>query len=187
MANNHYVNNKDFFIALTKYNKKVKEHKKSNKPAPELPNYIGVCFLKIAENLSRKPNFANYTFREDMISDAVENCLVAMHNFDPTKSKNPFAYFTLIIYRAFLRKISMEKKQLYTKYKATEQLGLLADVMQGKPEEIGQEDHQFKVYENINEFIQAFERSKKNKLKPKQAKKVNKTMLRGVLKFIGDK
>lgn len=185
MAQNHYINNKDFLIALIAYKKKVEDCKKKKKPAPPLNEYIGHCFIKIAENLSRKPNFASYTCREDMISDAVENCLRCVGNFNPEKSKNPFSYFTQIIYFAFLRKISSEKKQLYTRYKAIEQLGLLQDVNQGDLGDIGQEDHQFKVYENISDFIVAFEKSKKQKMI--KSKRPKKTMSKGILKFMGDR
>ena len=79
--------------------------------------YVGDCFLKIATHLSYKPNFVNYPFREDMICDGIENCLQYIDNFDPEKSSNPFAYFTQIIYYAFLRRIQKEKKQLEIKQK----------------------------------------------------------------------
>lgn len=185
MAQQHYINNKDFLKALIEYKAKVKKASGKKKGTPQLNEYIGQCFLRIAENLSRKPNFASYTFREDMISDAVENCLRSVTNFNPSKSKNPFAYFTQIIYFAFLRKIGAEKKQLYTRYKATEQLGLLQDVRQGDMSEIGQEDHNFKVYENITEFIDTFEKTKKEKMKKSKKPKVK--MYTGILRFIGDK
>ena len=75
------------------------------------------CFLKIAQHLSYRPNFINYTYKHDMISDGIENCLMYLHNFNPEKSKNPFAYFTQIIYYAFLRRIQKEKKQTELKQK----------------------------------------------------------------------
>ena len=77
---------------------------------PPVTNYIGECFLKIANGLSYRPNFINYTYRSEMVSDGIENCLQYIHNFDPEKSKNPFAYFTQIIYYAFLRRIQKEKE-----------------------------------------------------------------------------
>ena len=101
---NHYVNNADFLAALVKYRTECATAKEENKPEPKIPDYIGECFLKIAEHLSRKPNFISYTYRDEMISDGVENCLMYFRNFDPAKSKNPFAYFTQIIYYAFLRR-----------------------------------------------------------------------------------
>ena len=90
---------------------------------PLISNYLGDCFLKIAPHLSYKPNFVNYMFREDMIGDGIENCVQYIHNFNPEKSKNPFAYFTQIIYYAFLRRIQKEKKQLEIKTKIIERTG----------------------------------------------------------------
>jgi len=107
----YYVNNKEFLAAITDYRQKVHAAKEAGNPRPRVTNYIGSCFLKIATHLSYKPNFVNYMFREDMICDGIENCLQYIDNFDPEKSKNPFAYFTQIIYYAFLRRIQKEKKQ----------------------------------------------------------------------------
>jgi hypothetical protein len=119
----NYVNNKEFLIAITEYRQKVIAAKESGKPGPRVTNYLGECFLKIATHLSYKPNFVNYMFREDMISDGVENCVQYIHNFNPEKSQNPFAYFTQIIYYAFLRRIQKEKKQLEIKGKILERSG----------------------------------------------------------------
>ena len=157
----HYINNPDFLQALIDYKTKCDEAKKSGKPEPIVPNYIGECFIKIAEHLSRKPNFVSYSFRDEMIADGIENCIMYFRNFDPTKSNNPFAYFTQIIYFAFLRRITREKKQLYVKYKATEQFGILDE---GEMMEF--EDGttvQFEMYDNIAEFIENYEDAKKNK------------------------
>jgi DNA-directed RNA polymerase specialized sigma subunit len=92
-------------------------------PKPQITNYLGECFLKIATHLSFKPNFVNYIFKDDMISDGIENCVMYIHNFDPEKSQNPFAYFTQIIHYAFLRRIQKEKKQLEIKNKILERTG----------------------------------------------------------------
>jgi hypothetical protein len=164
----HYINNADFLKALVEF----KERKKIN-PNEPIPNYIGECWMKIAEGLSHKPNFINYTYREEMISDGIENCLMYFNNFNPDKSNNPFAYFTQIIYYAFLRRIGKEKKQLYVKYKATEQFGILDE-----GEMLEYEDgttQQFELYDNIAEFIENFETGiaskKKNGNKPKGLEK----------------
>ena len=119
----YYVNNKEFLAAITEYRQKVLAAKESGAPRPRVTNYIGSCFLKIATHLSYKPNFVNYMFREDMICDGIENCLQYIDNFDPSKSTNPFAYFTQIIYYAFLRRIQKEKKQLEIKGKILERSG----------------------------------------------------------------
>mgnify|MGYP003335571703 CR=1 FL=1 len=119
----NYVNNREFLDALMVYRQQVATAKTLGKPEPQVPNYIGECFLKIATHLSYKPNFVNYMFREDMICDGIENCLTYINNFDPEKSTNPFAYFTQIIYFAFLRRIQREKKQLEIKSKILERSG----------------------------------------------------------------
>ena len=116
----HYVNNKEFLNALENYFAEVERAALEDKPKPQIPRYIGECFLKIANHLSYKPNFVNYMFKDDMICDGIENCVRYIANFNPEKSKNPFAYFTQIIYYAFLRRISQEKKQLEIKNKIIE-------------------------------------------------------------------
>ena len=113
----HYVDNKLFLQAMTEYKEKCDKAKARNRKNPPVTNYIGECFLKIANHLSYRPNFINYTFRDDMISDGIENCLQYLNNFNPAKSKNPFAYFTQIIYYAFIRRIQKEKKQTTIKHK----------------------------------------------------------------------
>ena len=113
----HYVNNADFLAALLEMREKKKQAEDNGLPKPQVSNYIGECILKIATHLSYKPNFINYSYRDDMILDGVENCIQYIDNFDPTKSNNPFAYFTQIIYYAFLRRIAKEKKQSYIKGK----------------------------------------------------------------------
>ena len=119
----HYVNNRELLEALIEYRASVKEAADNDLPKPRITNYLGSCFLKIATHLSYKPNFVNYMFREDMISDGIENCVQYIHNFDPDKSKNPFAYFTQVIHYAFLRRIQKEKKQLDIKTKIIEKTG----------------------------------------------------------------
>lgn len=111
MASKHYVNNPRFLEVIVKHKAAVDEANKVGSPCPQIPNYIGECILKIANNLSFKPNFIGYSFRDEMISDGIENCLMYFNNFDPQKSSNPFAYFTQIIYFAFIRRIQKEKKQ----------------------------------------------------------------------------
>ena len=119
----HYVNNKEFLAALIKYREDKEIAQIKGLPKPVIPRYIGECFLKIANHLSFKPNFVNYMFKEDMISDGIENCVQYIHNFNPEKSQNPFAYFTQIIHYAFLRRIQREKRQLEIKNKILEKSG----------------------------------------------------------------
>ena len=119
-TDNHYVDNFEFFEEMKKWKIVVSESLEIGEPIPPVTDYIGECFLKIAERLSHRPNFINYPFREEMVGDGVENCLMYCSNFDPEKSKNPFSYFTQIIYYAFLRRIQREKKQEYIKYRCFE-------------------------------------------------------------------
>jgi len=123
VVSEHYVNNKEFLEALVVFKAKCLAAKEAGEQRPQISNYIGECFLKIATHLSYKPNFVNYMFREDMICDGIENCVQYIENFNPEKSKNPFAYFTQIIYYAFLRRIQKEKKQLEIKGKILERSG----------------------------------------------------------------
>ena len=120
----HYVNNKEFLAAMIEFKKAVQHAEKKKLDRPPVTAYIGSCFLKIANHLSYRPNFINYTFRDDMISDGIENCLQYLKNFNPAKSNNPFAYFTQIIYYAFIRRIQKEKKQSNIKYRMIEQANI---------------------------------------------------------------
>ena len=123
-AKEHYVDNKLFLKAMTDWRLKYEKSSKLNRKNPTVTNYIGECFLKIANHLSYRPNFINYTYRDDMISDGIENCLQYMSNFNPEKSNNPFAYFTQIIYYAFIRRIQKEKKQQEVKQKMIANYGI---------------------------------------------------------------
>ena len=120
MSDSHYIDNKVFYAEMVKWKKEWKKAKKANLPLPPVTDYIGRCFLNIAERLSYRPNFINYPYRDEMFGDGIENCLMYAANFNPKKSKNPFSYFTQIIYYAFVRRIQKEKKQNYIKYKSIE-------------------------------------------------------------------
>lgn len=130
----HYVDNKKFLVAITEYRKEVQAAKLAETEKPRVTEYIGECILKIATHLAYKPNFANYSYREDMISDAIENCLTYIDNFDPEVSSNPFAYFTQISYFAFVRRIQREKKVQKTKAKYIESLDLSEIITQDHDE-----------------------------------------------------
>jgi hypothetical protein len=111
----HYVNNKEFTAAVAEFNAKVKLAEAEGKTPPRMSNYIGECIYKIATRLSTRPNFINYTYRDEMICDGIENCIQYIKNFNVEKSNNAFAYITQICYYAFLRRIQKEKKQVYIK------------------------------------------------------------------------
>ena len=113
----HYVDNKHLYAVMIEFKKSVDEAEQSGDTKPQIPDYVGRCLLQIANRLATKPNFANYTFKDDMISDGIENCLQYLDNFNPKKTNNPFAYFTQIIYYAFVRRIQKEKKQTTIKHR----------------------------------------------------------------------
>lgn len=116
----HYVDNKKLFAAMVDYRAKLDEAAAADKEPPRIPMYIGECIMKIATHLAYRPNFANYSYREEMISDGIETCCRYIHNFDPAKFNNPHAYFTTAIWRAFVQRIQKEKLYLYKKHAATQ-------------------------------------------------------------------
>ena len=174
MTRKHYVNNEKFLEQMKEFRDKVKTAKESGTQRPRVPEYIGECVFKIASHLARKPNFANYTFKDDMISDGVENCLLYIDNFDPDKSSNPFAYFTQIIYFAFLRRIQKEKKQLYVKYKTMEN-EVINSLIENNGEDLvaGHLNgilHDSYSEELIRDFINTFEDNKRRKIRKRKTK-----------------
>ena len=180
MAQKNYVNNAKLYQEMIEYKRQVEEAKELSKPKPQVSNYIGECILLIANRLSMKPNFMNYSYREEMICDGIENCLMYIDNFNPNKTDNPFAYFTQIIYFAFIRRIGKEKKQMYIKHKSYEH-GLVHNTLSEYNEfdDDGMRSSSFD-FENQNsaEFIRNFEDN--------LTKKRKKAKQQGLEKFIGD-
>jgi hypothetical protein len=128
-AKPHYVNNKEFSLAVVEYVKTVIEAKSKDAQIPKVPNYVAACFMKISEGLSHRPNFVRYTYREEMVMDGVENCLRAINNYKietATRTGNPnaFSYFTQICFFAFIRRITKEKKQQEIKFRYIERMGI---------------------------------------------------------------
>lgn len=128
-----YVSNADLFKALNDYSDRVVAAVQKGEDTPTIPTYIAECIIKIATRLAYRPNFKNYTFRDEMIADGIENAINAVKSFDSKKSQNPFAYFTQIIWWAFVRRIQSEKKYLYTKYVVSRRAELL-DMTSGSQE-----------------------------------------------------
>ena len=166
-----YVNNKDFFAAMVDFKKSVIEEENEGNARPVVPNYVPECIMKIATRLSHKPNFMNYTFRDEMICDGIENCLQYIDNFDPDKSQNPFAYFTQIIYYAFIRRIQKEKKHLYVKYKATENANIFDITAERQDHDMGDYNVDIKSgewsEEYMHNFVENFESTRRRKRKKK--------------------
>lgn len=177
METNQYINNQVFLDALIKYKHDVEDSIKSGTSKPKIPDFIGECFLKIATNLSKRPNFCMYTYKDEMVCDAIENCLQYFENFDPDKSTNPFGYFTKICWWAFVRRIAKEKKQQYIKYKATENFGTLDEE---ELRELGDgQIEQIQIYDNLYEFIETYESTIKEK-------KENIKKKKGIENFLAD-
>lgn len=160
----NYIDNKAFFEAMRKY---------KDNPEKGVSNYIGKCLMDITEHLGTMPAFRNYSYLDLMKSDGIENCLQYIHNYNPDKYNNPLAYFTRIVYYAFLRRIAREKKEQYVKYKMTASYGLYNDVV------FGNSDKNVEVFDNIADFIELFEAKKKEK----DAKKIKKKPKKGVEQY----
>ena len=170
----HYVDNSKLLEVMSEYREQYLIAKDNDIEPPVIPDYAGECFLKIAEKLSHRPNFINYAFREEMVSDGIENCVMYANNFNPEKSQNPFAYFTQIIYYAFLRRIEKEKKQLYIKYKTMNEFDSLeenSDTSSMESEDFistGASPLTADKRATIYDFIYAFEEKKRKKKRPKE-------------------
>lgn len=175
MSKTHYVDNKKLYTEMVVYINRCNEAKEKGEPRPRVPNYIGYCILQISNRLATRPNFVGYSYKDEMISDGVENCLTYLHNFNPDKSTNPFAYFTQIIYYAFLRRIQKEKKQAYIKHKSFEHAFMNNQLVDMSPE-----DHQYitsalvTINPRINDLVESFETKEQEK----------KTKKKGIEKFI---
>ena len=169
----HYVDNSKLYAAMVEYKNSVNENLEKNEPPPRISNYIGESIMKISTHLAFKPNFSNYIFREEMISDGIENCLQYINNFDPNKSKNPFAYFTQIIFFAFIRRIQKEKKYLYTKYAAIGRANITHETSQVQDHDRGRQYNDQIQYgewsqEQMDTFMSDFEKKIISKKKIKQ-------------------
>ena len=163
----HYVDNKKFLAAIVERKEQLKDAEEADEPKPQISNYLGECILKIANHLSYRPNFINYTYKEEMISDGIENCLQYLDNFNPKKTNNPFAYFTQIIYYAFVRRIQKEKKQTTIKHRMIQNANY--DDMTLQPGEDREFKNQFTEF--LRKNIPAEEPVKKTTTKKKKKKK----------------
>lgn len=163
----HYVSNAEFLTAIKEYRELVKKAELEGKEKPQVTNYLGECILKIATHLSYKPNFINYSYRDDMILDGVENCIQYIDNFDPDKSNNPFSYFTQIIWYAFLRRIAKEKKQTYIKGKMIQEIPFEAFELQEHDEDGQFLNSYLDFMQNNSTFDDSIERKKEKRKKDK--------------------
>lgn len=163
-----YIDNKRFFEEMKKYKELCRLAEQNGKEYPRIPNYIGECFYKISTKLASKPNFINYSYRDEMVGDGIENCINYIKSFDPEKSNNPFSYFTQIVWHSFVHRIQKEKKQQYIKYKAMDKMIVNNEHFIG--------DDEFssitpEIYENTQKFIVAYENNIEKNKKKKEEKK----------------
>lgn len=167
----HYVDNKKFYEEIVKYKKAVAEAEAKGLEPPRLSNYIGECIYKIADKLSYKPCFMNYSFRDEMVEDGIENCIMYFKDFDPNKTQNPFAYFTQVIYYAFLRRIAKEERNRYTTYKFFQET--IVNSVGGEMLVDSDDNHLLptQMYDNISEFMDKFEKRENEKKRKRKEMK----------------
>jgi hypothetical protein len=182
----HYVDNQRFYSEIVEYRKILHKAREDGVEEPRIPNYIGECIWKIAEKLSTKPCFINYSYRDEMVSDGIENCILYFKDYNPEIGQNPFAYFTQVIYYAFLRRISKEEKNRYVIYKNF-QYNIIHGSTQGEHDAFVLFDDNDKnllpvaMYDNINDFMDKFE-------KKEEAKKIKRKQIKeGLAKFYEEK
>jgi hypothetical protein len=170
----NYINNKTLYGAMIHYRNELKESLAAEKEKPIVPKYIGESILLIRNNLAKKPNFSGYTYKQDMISDGIIDCVSAVEKFDPDKTNNPFAYFTQIAWNAFLRRIQKEKKQTYIKHKNFENSFIFSELV---------EDTNHSMQLKANEYSSDIVRNFEDRLtKPKKY-----DIIKGVEKFAEEK
>ena len=175
----NYINNPEFLEAIVKYKNVCTEAEECGEPNPPIPNYIGQCIYQIATRLASKPNFSGYSYKDEMISDGLENAIAALGNFDPEKSQNPFAYFTQIIWYAFLRRIEKEKKQLYIRHKVLENSVITGTAVEKDDTSVSGEPNYIDLNNDyMNDFVKNYEKKLSDKKAKDNAKKV------GLEKFI---
>jgi len=166
---NNYIDNKKFYTEMVVYRRLYEESLEAGEKRPLVSRYIGECIMLIATRLATRPNFVGYSYKDEMISDGIENCLAYLHNFNPEKSTNPFAYFTQIIYYAFLRRIQKEKKQLYIKHKSFENSMIMNTLVDMAPEDRTHYSAAFiNVSEKLGELVEKFEAKNIPVSKPKK-------------------
>lgn len=166
----NYINNPDLLAEIMRYQERCRIADSEGKPRPVQTDYMGLAFMKIAENFANNYQYRNYTFRDEMVGDAIMFCVKSVDGFDPEKSNNPFAFFTTAVYFAFLQKIQKEKKQLYIKYKNLESSGLCDIIEEHGELEMVESNFSLQSADTRQNFIKDFEESmqkKKDKLKKK--------------------
>ncbi len=173
---NYYVNNKDFYESIVKW---LDEEKRTG--IKKIPDKIALSIMKICENLAKSGRFSGYTWKQEMIADAILSCIQFCRNFDPTKSQNPFAFYTQIAYNAFVQRIKLEKQKIATHYEYTQQMEMLYDISSECDDEDGK-------FENVNNKIKMYtDNVIKEKDPTKDGIKVKKPFSRAQQKMLSNK
>ena len=175
-ASVYYVDNKKFYEEMKKYIDNCRECEEQGDDYPRIPNYIGECFYKISTRLATKPNFASYSYKEEMIGDAIENYIHYVKSFNPDKYMNPFAYFTQVAWNSFIHRINKEKRHQYIKYKSFENIVVNN---QNFISQVGDSGHIIpaEFHENTQKFISSFEENLEKAKKKKEEKREEKKAL----------
>ena len=165
----HYVNNAEMLAAIVKYKQQLNEARENGTEEPRIPEYLGECILKISTRLSHKANFINYSYRDDMVLDGIENCMQCMNSFNPEKSSNPFSYFTQVIYFAFLRRIAKEKKQSYIRGRLIRDMAFESFDLQGHDDDVDFKNAYTAFIQLHSSFDDSFVKKKEEKKDKKKA------------------
>ncbi len=177
-----YIDNQKFLESLTEYKRLVAEYKAADRPLPRIPEFLGKCFYDICENMSRRSEFINYSYRDEMISDAHENCVQYWYTFDGSKSNNPFGYFSRLIWRAFVRRIHKEKKQQYVRYKMAFNSGILDNTNNLTDSDGNAITEVDSLADNMHDFVQQYEQKIQDKKDLKKVKAAKKTPIKKKVK-----
>ncbi len=128
MKSNHYIDNAEMYRVIKDYLEECDRAEAAGLDLPRVPEYLGSCFLAIAKGLGSTHSFSAYTYLDDMKSDGVVNCIRYIRTFDPTRTKNPFAYFTTTVRNAFLQRIELETSQQHGKYRAYQDIQIMEQI-----------------------------------------------------------
>ena len=127
-----YINNRKLHDTLVAWKSACRAAQDEQRPNPDTPRYVAEAVMLIARRLATKSQFCMWPWVEDMIADAMLACFKAVRLFDPTKSQNPFAYFTQVAWNAFLARINAERKQTYLRLASWQSTAVLREAELGE-------------------------------------------------------
>lgn len=162
----NYINNKKLYEHMVVWHQAMKEAAEKGEPRPQVPDYVARAIMLIAENLSTKFSYARYSYRDEMVADAILNAVRYVHNFNPEKSKYPFAYISRMVNRTFYQRIDLEQRQQYAML-ANSQRYLILDQL--NPNQIMGEG--VELYDNLLDFMENFEDKHERKAHKKKVRR----------------